>query len=238
MANIPSNVEHISVIPTSDQESLSAWSEFSRSGKSNFRLANDLGVGVYEAMNVGIKSALGEYVCFWNAGDELLGLNDSLQQTLHVLRKEKPNWLLVDGSFDWRESYPPSLNELRNFILHKRSGFISHQTTIVSKNILQRIGSFDSKFRIAADTAVITQLTQITLPDISHIRLVKVEKPNFAARNNRRGRLEALIIAIKYLRGKSQMLAVLNIIWGEVHAIMRKILSARSKHKSSKLEPK
>jgi hypothetical protein len=229
VADIPSNVEHISVIPTTDQESLSAWREFSRSRKSNFRLANDLGVGVYEAMNVGIKTALGEYVCFWNAGDELLGLNNALHQTLHILRKEKPNWLLVDGSFDWRESYTPSLNELRNFILHKSSGFISHQTTIVSKDILQRIGNFDSKFKIAADTAVITQLTRITLPDISHIRLVKVEKPNFAARNNRRGRVEALIIAINHLRGKSQMLAVFNIIWGEVHAIMQKILGARPK---------
>ncbi len=229
VVGIPPDVEHISVIPSTDQESLNTWNEFRTSVGTNFRLTNDLGVGVYEAMNVGIASASKEYICFWNAGDELQELNGSLQQTLRFLTDEKPGWLLVNGIFNWRENYAPSERELRNFILHRNRGFVSHQTTIVSKQFFHKIGCFNSKFRIAADTAVITQLAQLASPSILNVQLVRVEKPNFAAVNNRRSRLESLLIAIMFLRGGSRIEAVINIIRGELQVFIRKILGSKFK---------
>ena len=228
MASIPPNVEHISVIPASDQKSIANWHEFRSSVGPNFKLAMDLGLGVYQAMNIGIDSASGEYICFWNAGDELVGLNNSLQQTLQVLIKVKPSWLLVKGVYDWRDSDSTNLEELKKFIHHKNGAFISHQTTITSKKYFEYIGNFSSKFKIAADTAAITLFSQMSDPVILDIQLVKVEKPNFAAKNNRRGRFESLVIALICLHGKSRLTALINIFNKECQSAKGKFLSTSS----------
>jgi hypothetical protein len=233
VASIPSNVEHISVIPASDQKSIANWHDFRSSVGSNFKLASDLGLGVYQAMNIGIDSSSGEYICFWNAGDELISLNNTLQQTLQVLIKEKPGWLLVKGVYDWRDSDTTNLDELKKFIHHKKGAFISHQTTIASKNYFECIGNFSSKFKIAADTAAITLFSQMSDPLILDLHLVKVEKPNFAAKNNRRGRLESLVIALICLHGKPRLAAIKNIFDKEIQSAKRKFLRMNS---STKLE--
>ena len=238
VANIPANVEHVSVIPRSDQKSLTSWHEFRGSVGPNFRLTNDLGIGVYEAMNAGIDASSGEYICFWNAGDELIGFNNSLEQTLQLLEEEKPSWLLVDGVFDWRESRPTDLVELRNFILHRNNGFISHQTTIVSRGLLKSIGNFNAKFKVAADVAAITRFTQTSSPYILDVQLVNVEKPNFAERNNRRGRFEALVIALTCLRGILRFQAVINIFWEEIQVKKRIFVNAEFCAKSHKMRTK
>ena len=70
-------------------------------------------------------------------------------------------------------------------------------------------------------------LAQLASPSILNVQLVRVEKPNFAAVNNRRSRLESLLIAIMFLRGGSRIEAVINIIRGELQVFIRKILGSK-----------
>lgn len=219
LAEIPSEVEHITVIPAFDVATLQVWHNFRKINGPGFKLINDSGNGVYPAMNNGILVSSGKYICFWNAGDELVKTDEPLSEVIDIVKAQEPGWIIVQGIFDWREDMKLSHLELNDFIIHKMEAFISHQTTIVSRRYFNTIGLFSPRFRVASDTAVITQLVKFSLPLLIEKKLVRVEKPNFASRHHRRARVESLAIAVFHLRGRQRMQALRNIVLNEINML-------------------
>ncbi len=215
-------IEHVVVIPKDDSESIDLWRSYSDSTPHPILLVHDERQGVYPAMNIGANASRGKYVCYWNAGDELNSAED-LKTLLENLNTDYPKWLICQGQFQWRQSQELSVSNLTGFIKHTACSFISHQTVIVQKDALISIGLFDSRYRVAADTAMITRMCSIENPRWDESVVVKVETPHFASHNHRLGRIEVLLIVLRELRGSQRIQALKNIFYAEIKRLILKL---------------
>lgn len=109
--------------------------------------------GIYNAMNLGIKSAQHMYVWFINAGDVLLS-SDSIQ----TVKSE----ILSFGIHKQAYAFPvahisrsgimpdisvPSILEFKDYMIAN----VNHQGAVISKEALESVGGFDESLKLAAD---------------------------------------------------------------------------------------
>lgn len=219
-------VEHILVVPREDLKSVSLWQEHKSDAGIQMRMLHDTNQGIYHAMNIGGRSARGDYICFWNAGDELISPT-AMRILISRLQKVQPEWLIFQGDFSWRKPLVLSESEVQSFVIHNPNSFVSHQCMVIKKNEFNILRGFNTRFGIAADTAQITMLFQKVKPSFENIAVVRVETPNLAAKNHRRSRLESFIIAFTYLKGPMRMEAIQNILLAEVGRMITKIKPSR-----------
>jgi hypothetical protein len=222
LAALQGDVEHILVTPSEDFKSVSIWDEHKSAAAIEMRILHDANEGVYQAMNIGAKSAIGEYLCFWNAGDELISM-DAMQILISRLKDEKPEWLIFQGDFSWRKPLILSESEVRSFVLHDPNSFISHQCMILKRGEFNSLNGFNIQFEIAADTAQMTQLFIKGKPVFENTPVVRVERPNLAAKNHRRSRFETFVIALTSLRGQMLLRAIRNILHAELNRLVCKL---------------
>jgi glycosyltransferase involved in cell wall biosynthesis len=222
LAGVSSFIEHVVVIPKDDIESMAIWESYSDSTPHPMLLVHDERQGVYPAMNIGANASRGKYLCYWNAGDELNSVED-LQILLENLDAGNPKWVICQGKFQWRQGQELSVLNLFGFIKHKAYSFISHQTVIVRRDTFISIGSFDCRYRVAADTAMITRMCSIENPRWEESVVVKVEAPQFASHNHRLGRIEVLLIALRELQGSQRIQALKNIFYAETKRLVMKL---------------
>ncbi len=201
----PAWIEFVVICPSSDSDTISFVNSCIQSCDFSLVLYNDEGGGVYQAMNLGVECSSGEYVVFWNAGDLCVSI-DSLCDLTLKLKKHSPSWAITKAVFDWRESQVLSEKNLKSFAL-QRGGYISHQTVIMSRYLFLKIGGFDVKYKVAADTKLITQFWRKFAVDFYEINTVKVEFPNFSGKHNKRGRIENLMICLLILPLRSKLLS-------------------------------
>lgn len=103
--------------------------------------------GVYDAMNKGIKKAVGEYLNFLNSGDSYVDAG-VLQK---LFRKERTadiiygSCIYVKNGVESLKEYPPYVN--LHYLLH--SG-LNHQATFIRRTILSDV-LYDTSYKIAAD---------------------------------------------------------------------------------------
>jgi len=219
-------VEHILVVPRGDLKSVSLWAEYKSNTGIQMRIMHDTNQGVYHAMNIGGRSAKGDYICFWNAGDELIS-PAAMQILISRLKKDRPNWLVFQGDFSWREPLLLSESEVRSFVMHNPNSFVSHQCIVIRENEFNSLQGFNTQYDIAADTAQMTHLYLKVKPAFENIAVVRVETPNLAAKNHRRSRFESFIIAFTSLKGSMRMEAIQNILRAEVGRIIARFKPTR-----------
>lgn len=164
-------------------------------GNAYRKVLHDEGTGIYAAMNIGIENACGLYCWFINSGDQVL--TNSIPKLLRLLGTGELPWIIGQGKFDWRNPQKLSNDNLIEFCEGKEGGFISHQTVIVRTNELKKQRGFNPRYRVAADTDLILKLAKKNLPNWFEEEIALVQKPVFAAKFNRRGRFETLLITIK-----------------------------------------
>ncbi|MDO8733440.1 MAG: glycosyltransferase [Actinomycetota bacterium] len=122
--------------------------------------------GIYAAMNLGLAQARGRYIYFLNAGDELLA--DVLGKVRAIATSADARWLI--GTVEVVATNGSSvITPVWDFAAEQRSlfargKFAPHQGTFASVHDLQRVGGFDSSFRIAADYAAFLQLSKKSAP--------------------------------------------------------------------------
>jgi hypothetical protein len=117
--------------------------------------------GIYSAMNAGIALAEGTLVHFLNAGDTYASKD--------VLPKVEEAY--EASSFDWAfgrllvTRHPEDPGRQRGHTLaemadhHFRGGFFpEHPTVFVRRDLLDRLGRFDTSYRIAADYRLLLEL--------------------------------------------------------------------------------
>ena len=221
-----SNVEFIVICPRDDVDTICFLDSFLVQSELQISLHHDEGVGVYQAMNHGVNSSAGKYLIFWNAGDTCHS-TDGLSQLVAHLSTTSPVWGITQAVFDWRSPQILNSRNLKNFVL-QLGGYISHQTVIVSKLEFVALGGFDSSFKVAADTKMITQFWKNFEVDFYNLELVNVEFPNFSAQHNKLGRLENLKICVLELPWKFKALSLSVAFYRELHYALnrtRKVLS-------------
>ena len=222
LAMLGEGAEHLVVIPKDDSNSVALWERFKVEATIEMRIVHDQNQGVYHAMNIGAKEAKGDYICFWNAGDQLISPN-SLQKLIKKLKLDQPIWLVFQGDFSWRKPIVLSEAEVQSFLLHNPKSFISHQCIAVMRNQFNSMHGFNTHYSVAADTDQMTKLFLTTRPVFENTPVVRVERPNLAATHHRRSRIESFVIALTSLKGTMRILAIKNIFRAEVIRIIDKL---------------
>lgn len=174
-----------SVLPYLDDRTRVTVIDGSRDAEETTRIISDFGshavdlhwsapAGVYPAMNEGLRHALGNYVLFLNAGDELHE-PAALASVLVTLEQRAPRWLVARVAFvdSGGRSVVPSQFDYAVEQMHHfaRGKFPPHQATVVRRQDLLALGGFDESYRITADYKVALQLSTIADPILSDVIL-------------------------------------------------------------------
>lgn len=106
--------------------------------------------GIYDAMNKGIMNASGEYIIFLNADDVFLHEN-VLKLAAERMTEEKA---LYYGDLVFLEKATGKINNRKqdnvNYI-YLCGGMLFHPAIFASKRLFEKIGDFNTKYRIVAD---------------------------------------------------------------------------------------
>lgn len=122
--------------------------------------------GVYAAMNTGLQHASGTYVQFLNAGDCLH--DDSVFQRVRASVPSEAQWMFgpveIVGENGKRSVTPAWDYSVEKKHMFARGFFPQHQGTIARRELLQKLGGFNTSFRIAADYALFLRMSQVSDP--------------------------------------------------------------------------
>ncbi|MEW5676300.1 glycosyltransferase family 2 protein [Flavobacterium enshiense] len=103
--------------------------------------------GIYNAMNKGINAATGDYLLFLNSGDVFNG-NTALEDFVTHPDFEGD---IIYGDYKFEKGgkvYPDHLTPL--FFMRTS---LPHQSTLFHKNVFEKMGMYDEKYRIVSDRA-------------------------------------------------------------------------------------
>jgi hypothetical protein len=121
--------------------------------------------GIYSAMNMGIDLAEGTLVHFLNAGDTYASTN-VLPRVEAAYRATQFQWafgrlLVVRHPGDPGRQRGRTLNEM---VAHgfRGSYFPEHPTVFARRDLLKRLGGFDTSYRFAADYRLLLELAAST----------------------------------------------------------------------------
>ena len=218
---LDASVEHIVVIPEGDQLSMSTLHNFLGRSNRNTKVVMDSMRGIYAAMNLGIRASESTHLMFLNAGDEILS-RESFEQFEKQLSTCESVWGICDAEFEWQVTNVQSLRELMNFLCQESGYFLSHQTVAFQKESLIRVGGYNERFLVAGDTELILEFSRIGSPCFFRRKTIRVEKPNFAAKRNRKGRSEIFwILVFKGVSGQ-KILSIFRFLRQEASTVVRK----------------
>jgi glycosyltransferase involved in cell wall biosynthesis len=107
--------------------------------------------GIYDAMNKAISKARGKYINFLNAGDTFYG-KDILKRVSVVLENKQPDLFYARQEFFWPQKERTMILG-RELTLNniKRGEAALHQTMFTKTTLLNQLGGFDTRYKIAAD---------------------------------------------------------------------------------------
>jgi hypothetical protein len=213
----PNGVEFIVVCPESDFETIQYFKNFASKSTLTISLHHDRALGIYEAMNLGVRCSSGKFVTFWNAGDTCSSITN-LSKLVNQLKTSSHRWVIVSAEFDWRDSLILNDNNLRRFVL-QLGGYISHQSMVVKRLEFLILGGYDTKYRIAADTKLMTLLWKKYKVLFFEQPLIRVEFPNFSGKHNRLGRLENIKICITVIPWRFKLLSLAYAISRELQYV-------------------
>jgi len=106
--------------------------------------------GIYDAMNKGIKRATGEIIAILNSDDTWLP--GTLERVSSVFSCN-PDVGIVSGAIEIWEDLPHGAKVvLKSSLLHLHRGMtVQHPATFVRRNVYNRVGLFNTYYRIGAD---------------------------------------------------------------------------------------
>ena len=150
--------EHIIIDGGSTDDSVDVIREYENTIKQSaiqVHWVSERDNGIYNAMNKGIRMAIGEYVEILNSGD-WLAANDVVERMLHAL-DEKGNPDVLYGNMI--KIYPDSkivdtcggnLYTPRSF-LYFYKGTLNHDCAYIRRSLFDRFGLYDEQMKICSD---------------------------------------------------------------------------------------
>lgn len=108
-------------------------------------------LGIYDAMNKGIKRCIGKFVYFLNAGDCLFDSN-VLKEINDLIISDNYNMIYGNVFF---KNHPSGIDFTQGSKVTYRDYYFSialcHQAAFIQKNLFEKIGYYDLKYKILAD---------------------------------------------------------------------------------------
>lgn len=119
--------------------------------------------GIYDAMNKGLRCVTGEVVAILNSDD--VWLPGILKRVAEVFSRN-PDVGIVSGSIKVWEDLPNGVSViLKSSLLHLHTGMtIQHPTTFVRRNVYERVGLFNTCYRIGADYDFVLRCLKVNIP--------------------------------------------------------------------------
>jgi glycosyltransferase involved in cell wall biosynthesis len=144
-------LEHVFVDAHSTDETLGIIQEYAVAVPWHVRIVHAPAKGISNAMNIGSREAVGDFILFLHSDDKLHSFG-SLASVSNELGESKV-WIVgncqyidVDGK---SIRGAPALAEDKHNIF--RSNFISHPSALIRTKTLLEIGGFDERLKIAMD---------------------------------------------------------------------------------------
>ena len=218
------NVEHVFVIPADDYIGKQIVYEYAKSREQSTAIFFDKKTGIYPAMNLGLRNAKGSYVHFLNSGDEITNMT-VFEENLELIEQLKPQWSILGCALPWNEQYSTFPDMETDFLLQKPKSYVSHQSIVASRDLLNSLGGFDSRLSIAADTLMTMRLTRVCKPLLLNGIAIKVEKGTTVTRSNRLSRLQSIKAVFLTNRGLNLIVAFSNILKKELHFLAKRIFN-------------
>lgn len=104
-------------------------------------------LGIYNAMNKGIRKATGEYFLFLNSGDVLNGAGALNEFISHP----KFDGDIIYGDYKFEDGYKIYPDTLDPSYFIKTS--LPHQSTLFRSSVFEEMGHYDESYRMGADRA-------------------------------------------------------------------------------------
>lgn len=143
------NIEYIIIDGKSTDKTLEIISKYKKNINT---IISETDSGIYEAMNKGAKHATGDIVNFLNAGDHLFA-NDTVSRIVRLFKKHNSD--IIYGDAILYDPNHPLQDVLKS---HKYVDGISlarwsicHQALFTKKNIFDKYGYFNTKYKINGD---------------------------------------------------------------------------------------
>lgn len=216
--------EIVLVIPATDLASAGTIQSYKNRLKTKVIVVNDNNEGIYAAMNLGILNSSGIFSIFLNAGDEVSSKLNFKELPLE-LANIKEGWIILRPDLSWSLHHITHLSQVMDFFVQKNASFISHQSVLFRTELLRDFGGYDSKYKVIADTALMYQFFKRGDPYMSSLIFSEIETPNFASLNQRRSRIEFMVLILFTYGWDIKLMAFSNFIKREVqflHSRMRR----------------
>lgn len=170
------NFEHIFVDANSTDSTDNLIKEYSEKNASRYpiKIFKQIPSGISAAMNLGLKKAEGEFVWFLHSDDQLHNEN-SIAEVLLELNNSKVEWLVgncyvIDRHGGIIDQFVKASEHFKNLKLYN---CIPHSSTIVSANLLRKVGAFNENLKYAMDYDLWLRLSYLSQPTFTDNYLAK-----------------------------------------------------------------
>ena len=152
-----------------DGDSTDGTKDWLNRNQNKFKWTSEKDLGIYDAMNKGIKMAEGKYLIFMNSGDAFSDL-DVLKRIRNVLNsfKTDPTFLYGD-SLDVNESGNIFYRKAKDYRSIKRGMITQHQAMLFNRERIKNL-FYHLEYKFTADYALICDVIHNSNPnDIVHL---------------------------------------------------------------------
>jgi glycosyltransferase involved in cell wall biosynthesis len=123
--------------------------------------------GIYDAMNKGIIRSTGGIIAILNSDD--MWMPNTLERVAAAFLRN-PDVGIVSGSIEVWEDSPHGVRVvLKSSLLHLHKGLtVQHPATFVRRSVYERVGLFNTRYRIGADYDFVLRCLLANIPWIIH----------------------------------------------------------------------
>lgn len=229
ISSISSLIRHLIITPFdgSKTHDYATWLSFQN---SNCDIVEDLGVGIYHAMNLALEHCQDEeWIWFLNAGDTLYS-KENFFQICQKLPELEELWAyggveLIDEDFSLLNlRQAPSSFSLVNQLFATK--FVSHQSVLFRAKLLKGLKGFDLRFRVAADWDLMCRSYKIGRPANLKLALARFQLGGYSTERRSLGNFELLRLRQIHLGLIWQPLSLLWFIYRQCRIIFITLLDA------------
>ena len=161
-----SEFEHIIIDGGSADESVDVIQSYAELYADNYPIKwiSEPDRGVYDAMNKGIKMAMGEYCLFMNGGDSLFSPMTLNQIALDDYTED----LVVGYSIEEKTNREIKYSLARLSLLDVMQHGISHQAMFIKRLLFEQLGYYSTDLKVLSDCEF---LYKCALKDVSFVNL-------------------------------------------------------------------
>lgn len=145
------NYEHLIIDGLSKDGTIDIVKKYEKKYKGKLKYISEKDTGLYDAMNKGINMATGDIIGILNS-DDILANNKVFSKIVNEFKKSDCDGVYSNLVFMDEETMTIPV---RNFIAHKYSKKFGwhppHPTLYLKKDVYDKIGNFNTNYRIAAD---------------------------------------------------------------------------------------